>query len=475
MSDKSGVNHHPRLPSRRVIIHGGLTGLAAALLQSQLSGCTPPQEAGALSGDAMMTPRNGQPTVDQSVGVDASTATDIGDIGDLSEANDQGTRPPESGDVGMMGGSSTADFPRRILPEPPQLVSLIAAVGPLLPADENGLRLPEGFSSRVVARTGDFVGETEYRWHAAPDGGAAYPTEDGGWIYVSNSEIPIFGGASAIRFDARGSITDAYQILSGSNQNCAGGKTPWHTWLSCEEMTDGQVYECSPWGDQEPILRPALGTFKHEAVAVDPSEGYLYLTEDETDGGFYRFTATRFNADGSPRLDDGLLEVASVSNEGVVSWLALPDPQYTGDQPTRYQRTEMTAFDGGEGIWFFNSVVYFSTKGDNRVWAYHTRRAQLETIYDGEGELNGVDNLTVSCCGDVLVAEDGGSMQIVAIAPDGELKTLVQIEGQDGSEVTGPAFDPSGTRLYFSSQRGPGNHSGDGITYEVTGPFHRPA
>ena len=71
------------------------------------------------------------------------------------------------------------------------------------------------------------------------------------------------------------------------------------------------------------------------------------------------------------------------------------------------------------------------------------------------------------------VAEDGGNMQIVTILPSGELKTLVKIEGQDDSEVTGPAFDPSGTRLYFSSQRGTGGSDADGITYEVSGPFHR--
>jgi secreted PhoX family phosphatase len=79
--------------------------------------------------------------------------------------------------------------------------------------------------------------------------------------------------------------------------------------------------------------------------------------------------------------------------------------------------------------------------------------------------------LTLSCCGDVLVAEDGGDMQVVAILPDGTLKPLLQVTGHSGSEITGPAFDPSGTRLYFSSQRGPSG----GVTYEVTGPFHLPA
>ena len=86
--------------------------------------------------------------------------------------------------------------------------------------------------------------------------------------------------------------------------------------------------------------------------------------------------------------------------------------------------------------------------------------------------LKGVDNLTVSCCGDVLVAEDGGDMEIVAILPGGALKPVVQVTGHPNSEITGPAFDPSGTRLYFSSQRGSGN---GGVTYEITGPFHEPA
>ncbi len=97
-------------------------------------------------------------------------------------------------------------------------------------------------------------------------------------------------------------------------------------------------------------------------------------------------------------------------------------------------------------------------------------------LYDGEAisdpPLTGVDNVTVSCCGDVLVAEDGGSMQIVAILPDASTKVLMQVTGQDSSEITGPAFDPSGTRLYFSSQRGSGD---GGITFEITGPFHEPA
>ena len=118
-----------------------------------------------------------------------------------------------------------------------------------------------------------------------------------------------------------------------------------------------------------------------------------------------------------------------------------------------------------------------STKGDNRIWAYDTQNQTISTVYDrattpDPDALFGVDNVTVSACGDVLVAEDGGNMRIVAVLPNGELKPLMQIEGQTGSEITGPAFDPSGTRLYFSSQRAAGFLGG--ITYEITGPFHEP-
>ncbi|MFD0469245.1 hypothetical protein ACFQ0B_13695 [Nonomuraea thailandensis] len=95
--------------------------------------------------------------------------------------------------------------------------------GPLGAPDANGMALPAGFTGRVVARTGRGVGGT--LWHPAPDGGACF-ADGAGWIYVSNSEVPLIGGASAIRFRADGSIERAYRILSGTNLNCAGGATP---------------------------------------------------------------------------------------------------------------------------------------------------------------------------------------------------------------------------------------------------------
>src|SRR5699024_9738652 len=100
-----------------------------------------------------------------------------------------------------------------------------------------------------------------------------------------------------------------------------------------------------------------------------------------------------------------------------------------GSTPTRHQLAETTSFDGGEGIWYHDGEVYFSTKGDTKVWVYETASSKLSVLYDGaalaDPPLTGVDNVTVSCCGDVLVAEDGGNMQIVAILPSGELKPLL--------------------------------------------------
>jgi hypothetical protein len=140
--------------------------------------------------------------------------------------------------------------------------------------------------------------------------------------------------------------------------------------------------------------------------------------------------------------------------------------------PTRQQVPESTAFDGGEGIWFDSGVVYFTTKGDDVVRGYHVADARMEVVYDAgilaDPPLTGVDNVTVAPSGDLYVCEDGTDMQLVLITPDRVVAPFLQVLGQDDSEVAGVVFDPTGTRLYFSSQRGLG---GAGATYEVTGPF----
>jgi len=360
--------------------------------------------------------------------------------------------------------------------------------GPLQAADVNGLMLPPGFSSRVVATTGQIVSGTSYTWHGAPDGGATFSVAGGGWVYVSNSEVGGgAGGASAIRFDALGSITDAYSILSGTSINCAGGPTPWNTWISCEEFSNGRAFECDPFNLSVGVVRAGLGTFKHEAAGVDPQHQNVYLTEDVPDGLLYRSVHSAW-----PDLDLATLEAAEILDplgQGAIapgqtrplSWhpiadgnpigggIAIPSHIPLAERATRYQAPSATAFNGGEGCWYDSGIVYFATKGDQRVWMIDTFAETIEILYErsssSDPELQNVDNVYVSPCGDVYVAEDPGNLEIVALTPLGDVKPIVRLTGIGGTEITGPALSPDGTRLYFSSQRNPGT------TFEVTGAF----
>jgi secreted PhoX family phosphatase len=389
---------------------------------------------------------------------------------------------------GSAGIAALALGPTLLSMSRPLLAKTLAQLGPLQVPDSNGIRLPPGFSSRMIAAAGAVVrksdnANTGYLWHSYPDGGATFDAGDGGWIYVSNSETTsvLGGGASAIRFSADGKVLDAYRILSGSNNNCAGGATPWGTWLSCEEVEFGSVFECDPFGKNAAVVRPALGHFRHEAAAVDYQRGVVYLTEDQSDGCLYRFVSAGRKGDGRLDLDAGVLQAACAEASGLVRWAAVPHPTPNMMQtPTRRQLADSTHFDGGEGIWYGNGTLHFTTKGDNRVWALDTNRNRLSILYDARKidnpVLTGVDNLTGTSNGDLLVAEDDGDMQIVVIDTQGNIAPLLQVAGQRQSEIAGPAFSPDGSRLYFSSQRGSltvSDGSGFGLTYEISGPFQR--
>ena len=354
--------------------------------------------------------------------------------------------------------------------------------GPLQPADANGVMLPQGFSSRIVARGGLPVEGTGYVWPQFPDGSATYPVPGGGWILVCNSEVPNGqGGASAIRFRPDGTAESAYRVLGATSSNCAGGRTPWGTWMSCEEHDDGEVWECDPTGSREAVAHPVMGRFKHEAVAVDPVGQQVYLTEDQGDGGFYRFTP-----DAYPDCSKGRLEVAVVSGSRV-SWAVVPRPLGGAADPLRKQVPSMTQFKRGEGIYYDAGMVYVSTTSDNIVHAYDTRTQRISALYDAgavkDPPLINPDNIVVSASGDVFVGEDDGGddpLDLGIITPEGEVARFLKLTGiQHGgggetmSEVTGPSFDPSGKRLYLSSQRA----YGLGVVYEITGPFRlqRPA
>lgn len=363
--------------------------------------------------------------------------------------------------------------------------------------DANGLLLPEGFGSRIVGIAGEPIAGTEYPWHVFPDGAATFDDGDDGWWYVCNSEVFVpdgLGGASSVHFDPDGEILSAGRVLSDTTANCAGGPTPWGTWLSCEERFDetGQVWECDPTGEGEPQAHPALGRWAHEAVAVDPEREALYLTQDHPEGLLYRFTPERY-----PALAAGVLEAAIVASDGAVTWGVVGDPSGTS-APTRTQVDGATIFPGNEGIWYHDGTIVFTSKHDNRVHAIDLEEQRHTVVWDGTPDadidaglpkkepLAGVDNITVEAgSGDLYVAEDGDNMEVVLIATEGAVVPFARVAapGHETSEITGPVFNPRGDRLYFSSERGPTPKSlreiagldtdarTGGVTWEVTGPF----
>lgn len=398
-----------------------------------------------------------------------------------------------------------------------------------LVTDATGITVPEGFEVREIARANTPVGPTTFPYPVFPDGAHVFPDGDG-WILVVNSENPPgadfpfleevqdqLGGASAIRFDGSGDIVDAYRVLGGTRTNCAGGATPWGTWLSCEEFDEtehvpggapppfaqspseaGRVWECDPTGLSQGVPRPDLGHFKHEAAAFD-LQGRVYLTEDIGDGCLYRYTPRLGHQRNQPgSLDGGTLEALKAEGDGTVSWVPVNDPR-AQDASTRHQAQALgaTAFDGGEGCWFApkwvagtaepdTGIVYFTTKGDDRVWAHDVGEQSLEVVYPGpnaQGDrvLNGVDNIIGSeRTGNLYVAEDGDNMEVVVLEPTESgyaASPFIRFNGpQHGlvdqpnptpvpleSEVTSITISPDGKRMYFSSQR----EAVFGATYEL--------
>lgn len=416
--------------------------------------------------------------------------------------------------------------------------------GPLVADPHRIFDLPRGFTYTVISRPGDPMADG-FLVPTAPDGMAAFDGPGGHTVVVRNHEInigvpgedgpfgpenqlleridraalydagmadtPSLGGTTTFVYDTRNQqVVSQHLSLVGTVRNCAGGPTPWGSWVTCEESTQlageitakdhGYNFEVPATAEPklaDPIPLKAMGRFNHEAVAVDPQSGIVYETEDRHDGLIYRFipnTPGRLQDGGRlqalaikdrPSLDTRNWEETTVT-PGTwmdVEWIDLDDVEAPNDD-LRYRGFEAGAarFARGEGMWYGNNAVYFAcTNGgkvqSGQVWMYRPSgsegtddeanepgRLQLFIEPNDPNLVENCDNVTVAPWGDLILCEDGpGDHFLVGVTPEGSLYQLGR-NALSGSELAGATFSPDGTTLFINIQT-------DGWTLAITGPW----
>lgn len=417
--------------------------------------------------------------------------------------------------------------------------------GPLV-KDPNGIiNLPSGFHYRIIAKKGEPMSDG-YFHPDKPDGMATFQGSNGKVILIRNHELlpkdfGPFGDNQELRDNFPGSkfydagegeiyapggtttlifdedviqVEKSFLSLMGTIRNCAGGPTPWNSWLTCEEYfcnaerglsePHGYVFEVPATeepGLAEPVPIKAMGKFNHEAVAVDPRTGIVYLTEDANDGLIYRFIP---NENGN-MLAGGKLQAMVITGmdtkdtrnwgeEGIkefpmnqkvaVSWLDMDnvDPQ-KDDLRLRGYENGAVRFARGEGMWYGKGEVWFAcTSGGKtktgQVFRYipslaegteeeSTQPGMLELFLEPNDSslLMHCDNLTVAPWGDVVMCEDNEHPRLVGVTPEGKLYKLAENIGFE-SEFAGGVFSPSGKTYFVNIQHA-------GITLAIQGPWER--
>lgn len=441
-----------------------------------------------------------------------------------------------TGYLGLLGLSST------VLPLP-RLGAADDAVGygPLVADPQKVFDLPRGFSYTVLSRTGDAM-DDGLRVPGAHDGMAAFPGPDGLTLVVRNHEqlpgdvpafgsaddplagvdasklydrghgrTPCLGGTTTLVYDTRARrLVRHFLSLAGTARNCAGGPTPWGSWITCEEtvvLPDRMFEQQHGWcfevpATAEPRLHAAvplrgLGRFNHEAVAVDPRSGIVYLTEDRLDGLLYRFVPERRGSEGlrgpgrlqalalrdrpGANTSNATETVARVREPLACRWVDLDEVEALRDDlRLRGAAAGAAVFSRGEGAWWGGDALYFCcTSGGRRlkgqVWKLvpdpddrSGARDRLELLLEPNDPsvLDNCDNVTVGPAGDLVLCEDGlPGNGLVGVTPEGQAYRLGWNAAND-SELCGACFSPDGSTLFVNVQR-------PGYTLAITGPWRR--